>query len=136
MKRVLGIMVLVLVASACGGGTSVLDVGVGDCFDDPDSEIVSTLNTVDCSEPHDNEIYAAVIMPGGAFPGDDGVAEFAFDACFDEFEPYVGESYLDSPLDYLYLGPTEDSWAEGDREVLCVLYAADLSKLTGSMRAG
>ena len=44
MKRVVGIVAVVLAATACGGGTSVLDVAVGDCFDDPDSEIVSTLN--------------------------------------------------------------------------------------------
>lgn len=136
MKRVVGIIVVALAATACSGGTSVLDVAVGDCFDDPDSEIVSTLSVVDCAEPHDNEIFATVQIQGGTFPGDAGVGDFAVDACLDEFEPYVGESYATSPLDYFYLGPTEDSWNNGDREVLCVLYAANLAKLTGSMRAG
>ncbi|MDJ0954229.1 MAG: septum formation family protein [Acidimicrobiia bacterium] len=136
MKRVVGIFVVAVAVAACSGGTSVLDVAVGDCFDDPDSEIVSTLDIVDCAEPHDNEIYAKLQMSGAAFPGDDGVGEFAIDACLADFESYVGESYATSALDYFYLGPTEDSWNGGDREVLCVLYAANLAKLTGSMRAG
>ena len=136
MKRIVGLFVLALGLAACGGETSVADIAVGDCFDDPDSEIVSALSVVDCALEHDNEVYAEVFMPGTAFPGDDGVSDFAFDTCLDEFEPYVGQAYEESPLDYLYLGPTEESWDAGDRVVLCVLYSADLSKLTGSMKAG
>ena len=136
MRRTVALVVLALSLASCGGGTAVTDVKIGDCFDDPDSEIVSALDVVDCSEAHDNEVYAEVFMSDSVFPGDAGVGEFAFDACFDAFEPYVGQSYADSPLDYLYLGPTEESWDSGDRAVLCVLYSADLSKLTGSMRAG
>ena len=128
------VMATALVLAACGG-TAVTEVGIGDCFDDPDSNVVSSLDLIDCAEPHDNEVFAEVIMSGSSFPGDDGVAEFAFEACFDPFEAYVGEPYAESPLDYVYLGPTQESWEEGDRSVLCVLYAADLAKLTGSARS-
>ncbi|MCP4964360.1 MAG: hypothetical protein GY926_03910 [bacterium] len=135
MKRVLGLgLVLVLLATACGGGTSVTELDAGDCFDDPDSEVVSSLELIDCAEPHDNEVFSQIFMPESTFPGDTAIGDFAFDGCLAPFEAYVGESYEDSPLDYFYLGPTEDSWDLGDRGVLCVLYSADLSKLTGSSR--
>ncbi len=134
MKRAAIAIAVALVLAACGG-TAVDDVGIGDCFDDPDSQIVASLDLIDCAEPHDNEVFASVNMSGASFPGDDGVADFAFEACFDPFEVYVGESYADSPLDYIYLGPTQESWDDGDREVLCILYSADLAKLTGSAKS-
>lgn len=135
--RMLSLVAAVAVlAVACGGGTAVDEIGVGDCFDDPDSELVSALPLIECSQPHDNEVYAEVTMSGDAFPGDEAVGDFAFDTCLVEFESYVGETYVNSPLDYTYLGPTEDSWnGASDRTVLCVLYSADLSKLTGSVRS-
>ncbi len=136
MKRLVGVLLLALGMASCAGGTSVTEVEVGDCFDDPDSDIVSALNVVDCAGAHDNEIFAEVFMSETSFPGDEAVGDFAFEACLERFEPYVGQAYVDSPLDYLYLGPTTESWDSGDRAVLCVLYSADLSKLTGSMRAG
>ncbi|MFW2383673.1 MAG: septum formation family protein [Acidimicrobiales bacterium] len=136
MKRVLGLgLALVVLAAACGGGTAVDEIGAGDCFDDPDTEVVSALELIDCAEPHDNEVFAEIFMSESAFPGDNAIGDFAFDGCLAPFEAYVGESYEESPLDYFYLGPTEDSWDLGDRGVLCVLYSVDLSKLTGSSRS-
>lgn len=135
MKRTLGLGVaLVLLAAACSGGTAVDKIGAGDCFDDPDSEVVSSLELIDCAQPHDNEVFAEVLMSESVFPGDNAIGDFAFEECLAPFEAYVGETYEESPLDYFYLGPTEESWGNGDRGVLCVLYSADLSPLTGSSR--
>jgi hypothetical protein len=135
MKRAFGLgLALVLVAAACGGGTAVDEIAAGDCFDDPDSDVVSALELIDCSEPHDNEVFAEILMSESAFPGDNAIGDFAFEQCLAPFESYVGESYVESPLDYFYLGPTEESWDDADRGVLCVLYSADLAKLTGSSR--
>ena len=134
MQRVLRIAALALVLSACGGGTAVTEVNVGDCFDDPDEEYVASLNLVSCSQPHDNEVFAEVVMDAVDFPGNDALAEFGFDACLPEFEAYVGESYAESPLDYLFMAPSEEGWGNGDRTFLCFLYSADLSPLVGSAR--
>ena len=134
MQAVLRITVLILVLAACGGGTSVTEIEVGDCFDDPDAELVSSLELVDCSEPHDNEVFAEVFMNESTFPGTGSLGEFGFEACLPEFEAYVGETYAESSLDYTFLSPSEESWAEGDRNFVCFLYSADLSKLTGSAR--
>jgi Septum formation len=134
VRHVLVAVLVALSITACGGGTAVDEVGVGDCFDDPETELVAALELIDCSLPHDNEVYAEVLMPGSQFPGDEEIAEFGFDACLAEFEGYVGESYVDSPLDYLFLSPSAESWDGGDRAFLCFLYSADLAKLTGSQR--
>lgn len=124
-----------LVVGACGAETSVTNIVAGDCFDDPPDFIVSSLELISCSEPHDNEVFANLVISQAVFPGDEVIRDFAFEACLEPFEDYVGESYQTSPLDYSYLGPTEESWnTQDDRTVTCILYAADLSKLTTTAR--
>ena len=131
------LLALGLVTSACGGGTSVFDLGVGDCFNDPEDLTqveLESVETVDCSEPHDNEIYYEYSMADAAFPGMNAAMESAFSRCVDEFEAFVGTPYLESSLDVFPITPTEQSWADGDRVVYCALYAMDLSRLRGSMQ--
>ena len=133
MKAVRLVVVAVMLG-ACTTGTSVQDLSVGDCFDDPDEELISSLPLVDCAEPHDNEIYASVQHPGTAFPGLEALTQFGLEECLAEFEPAIGESYAASSLDYLFFFPSEESWDNGDREYLCYAYEANLDKLTGSVR--
>ncbi len=126
-----------LVAAACGG-TSAFDLAVGDCFDDPSSfDEVTTVAAVSCEDPHDNEVSANVQMTGGSdYPGDDVVASFADDACFEAFERYVGATYAESSLDYAWLAPTRQSWEQrDDRIVTCIVYDTERAKLVGSVRA-
>jgi hypothetical protein len=108
MKRASGLgLALVLVVAACGGGTAVDEIAAGDCFDDPDSDVVSALELIDCGEPQDSEVFAEILMSESAFPGDNAIGDFAFEQCLAPFETYVAESYEESPLDYFYLGPIE-----------------------------
>ena len=121
---------------ACGDDTSVFDLSVGDCFnDDPaGAQVIQTVATVDCSEPHDNEVFFEFSMTDAAFPGREATVASAGERCVAEFEGFVGLSYQESNLDLAPITPSAESWAEGDRVVYCALYALDLSKLTGSMR--
>jgi hypothetical protein len=133
--RLAASLLLAMIAAGCGGGTPIDEIGVGDCFDDPEDSVVTQLDLINCADPHDNEVFAELRMAQAAFPGDEGVGEYAFDACLAEFEAYVGKTYIDSSLDYTYIVPTRESWEnDGDRRVLCVLYSPDLAKLTGSAR--
>ena len=116
---------------------SVFELRTGDCFDDPTdlTQVVETVPVVDCSQPHDNEIYFSFDLPDGDFPGEMAVGETADERCFEEFEPFVGIDYFDSELDFFTITPTSGSWAErGDRTVYCAIYNMDLSKLEGSAR--
>ena len=130
------LLVASLAIVACGDDTSVFDLAVGDCFnDDPaNAEVVQTVTTVDCAEPHDNEIFFEFSMTDAAFPGREATVASSGERCVAEFERFVGLSYEQSDLDLFPITPTAESWADGDRVVYCALYALDLSKLTGSMR--
>lgn len=133
MRRVVALPAFVLVAAACSN--NVFDLEIGQCFDDPDSfDEVANVAIVDCAEPHDNEVYYLFDLAGGDFPGDAGLGDSAVDGCLDQFDGYVGVDYASSVLDIRYLIPTAETWRDGDREVVCILYQLDNGELTGSMR--
>lgn len=114
--------------------TDVFTLQVGDCLNDATaSETVETIPTVPCSEPHDSEIYASIIMEGDTFPGSDAVIAEADAACLDAFAGFVGVEYADSQYYYSYYFPTEGSWAGGDREILCTIYD-EAGQVTGSLQ--
>jgi hypothetical protein len=127
------VLVVALIASACSG--NVFDLEVGQCFDDPDDfSEVSDVAIVDCAEPHDNEVYHLFDVPDGDYPGLTVIETAATDGCLGAFDAYVGKAYIDSDLDIRYLYPSEDTWGEGDREVVCSLYNLFDEQMTGSMR--
>lgn len=121
------------------GDLDVMELQVGDCFNDPADleEVVFSVAAVPCSEAHDNEVYSMIPVTGFAagFPGHEALQNFGYEACLGEaFSQYVGSDYLDSALEVFLFTPTENSWNTGDREVTCILYRLDLTKLTGTAR--
>jgi hypothetical protein len=113
----------------------VFSVTVGDCTNDEDVTTgeVSTVATVPCSEPHDNEAYSSGTLPDGDYPGDEAVATAADEMCLAAFDAFVGIDYASSVLDYYPMTPTEGSWSQGDQEVLCFVYDSTAAKLTGTV---
>lgn len=109
---------------------------VGTCFDDQgEASEVSSVPEVDCAEPHDNEVFALIdYSETDVYPGAIAMNDIGTDLCIDQFEGYVGLDYNSSELAVFSIYPTEGSWADGDREVICALYDGDLDKLTGSMQ--
>lgn len=137
MRLVRHLLVSVLVLTACAQG-NVFSLEPGTCFDDVDafyddeSEGVSDVPTVDCAEPHDNEVFATYDLPDGDFPGQEAIATTAEEECIERFEDYVGIAYADSRFVSTHLIPTAQSWEGGDREVVCFLYDIDYAKIEGS----
>lgn len=119
------------------GGQSTGSLAAGDCFDDSAESLageeIFRVPDVDCSEPHDNEVFHVVDYSGSSYSSS-AIAEFADRACLAAFEGYVGRDYASSILEASYLIPTADSFSGGDREVVCIVYRMDLAKLTGSVR--
>lgn len=118
------------------GAVDAFEVRVGDCFDDEafESTEISEIPAVPCSQPHDNEVYAAFDIEGEKWPGDDRVEELAYEGCLDRFAGAIGKTYEDSVIDYTVIYPSEGSWTRGgDREVLCVGYHMEYEELTGSI---
>jgi uncharacterized RDD family membrane protein YckC len=122
-------------AAPGAGEVDVFDLKVGDCLADsaPRGEEVSSVQSVPCSEPHSEEIYAAVTLPEGDFPGTEAMDAQADELCAAEFESFVGLPYEESVLYLTYLTPTRESWSEGDREVICSVYDP-AGEVSGSLR--
>jgi len=136
MKRLVVLLLsTAILFTACTQG-NVFSLAVGDCFNDPDAtDVVSSVEMVDCTEPHDNEVFATYDIVGSDFPGQAAVQENAADGCLSRFEPFVGADYLDSSLDVSFLTPSAESWDQADdREVVCFLYDVMGNKLTTSAR--
>ena len=115
-------------------GDDVFSMEVGDCLNDADTDgVVSTVPIVECSSPHDSEVYEAGDVPDGDFPDDEALTTAAEQICGPSFDAFIGLGYEESLYDYSYYFPTEESWAAGDREVLCVAFADDASKITGTL---
>lgn len=128
------VLVLVLALAGCVQG-NVLSLGDGDCFDDGDlsADVVTDVPIVDCADPHDNEVYEVIPLSGSTYPGEEQLGLQADEECLSAFEPFVGEPYETSTLDFGWLTPTPESWDGGDREIACFLYRTDLAKMSGTM---
>ena len=132
MKRLLAVVTVSLLLAGCSG--NVFDLKVGDCLDEPAGEEITNVNRVDCSEPHDSELYATFDLAGDSYPGASVVEEAAVDGCLDAFEPYVGREYATSRLEVWWLEPSRESWSDGDREIACMLSEPGGVDFTGSMK--
>ncbi|WP_149359568.1 septum formation family protein [Lolliginicoccus suaedae] len=113
---------------------SAFKLRVGDCLAESSTESqVESVGVVPCAAPHGREVYALVDLPDGPFPAEEQLIEQVEAECYDEFEPFVGIDYLDSRYYMSYLYPTESSWADGDREVVCMLFDPE-GEMTGTAR--
>lgn len=109
-----------------------LKIKPGDCVQEVSDDYHETL--VPCAEPHAEEVYAQFELTGGdEYPGDDEVEELANAGCEERFDDFVGQAYADSPLDFYYYTPIEESWLGGDRLVQCRIFDPE-GDVSGSLR--
>lgn len=134
---------LCVAVAACGGDgggseVSVFRIRPGDCFNDPPPERqLEQVDVVPCEQPHDNEVFATVEHPAPeseVFPGREAVVAYAEQACPGPFAEYVGATYDQSRFTLFPIVPSADTWAAGDRQVICALYDHQAGKLSGSVR--
>lgn len=111
---------------------------LGDCFSAHPGEEEGVLGTVDvvpCEQAHESEVYAAMELPAGAYPGEAAVDTQAESFCEEEFEPFVGRPFLKSTLEASTLVPTEESWTlDDDREILCTVMSPFGLEEEGSLK--
>lgn len=103
--------------------------------DDPD--LPTDLTTlVDCRRPHDAEVYEFLEHPAGPgveYPGAEGMEDWARQACYEQFEAFVGVEYELSVLQIGSIRPPKENWDQGPyRGVHCYVFASD-GQLSGSM---
>ncbi|MDJ0334588.1 septum formation family protein [Salinibacterium sp. G-O1] len=117
-----------------GTNTDVFTIQVGDCLNDGDvTGEVSEVKVIDCDAEHDSEAYKSIKMTDDEFPGETAVDDMAISECKSAFSAFVGIDYDDSSLDFSYYYPTESSWAQGDREILCLVVDPE-GKIAGSLK--
>jgi len=118
---------------------SVFDLEPGDCFSADADQLAGSVTVVDCVRPHLYEAYFIFDHEAGAvepYPGDEAVLEYADAGCQPPFEEYVGFAYAESIWYITSVTPSEETWAEGDREIVCTLNQRDANdepiEVTGS----
>ncbi|MFE1167123.1 septum formation family protein [Nocardiopsis sp. NPDC058789] len=115
----------------------VNELAVGDCLNEMSAEIddsVSTAPVIDCSEPHDMEVYHGGFLDSALdYPGREELIEMVDEQCLDTFQTFVGTAYEDSALVFQTLFPMEEGWEMGDREYLCLISQMDGSQTTGTL---
>jgi hypothetical protein len=135
---VTGVAVALLLAgcAVAPDGEDVFSIVVGDCLDDagvPDE--VTTLPIVDCAEPHDSEVFARTESTEAVYPGAEELEQTLIEFCRgDAFAAFVGIPFAESRYATRGYFPTAESWANGDRELLCTLIDESGDQLAGSLR--
>jgi len=124
---ILGFVGLGLVVSWFDGRQAIDELDVGACFTVGETEDVYDVPVVDCTEPHDSELFALVPVVGfgESHPGDDALFTWLFDRCLERFPGYVGEPYESSDYWIDMLIPTPDGWGQGDRIGMCTAVVVD-----------
>ncbi|MGH9117222.1 MAG: septum formation family protein [Acidimicrobiales bacterium] len=133
-------------SESAGGSTSapppepvsVFELEAGMCIESIDAAQGSSLeevDVVDCDAAHEAEVFSVFDIEGAddeLFPGTSTVEATAATGCEERYDEYVGISFQDSRLQATYLAPNEQTWAQGDREVVCIAFADD-GELDGSI---
>lgn len=115
--------------TAATAGAEIPDLQVGDCIDTSATSGQTTLYripVVPCTTAHGGEIYAETTAPDslaedGAAPTQQALWDAADAYCYPEFATFVGLRWAKSELLYWPIAPSEASWVEGDRRILCVV---------------
>jgi hypothetical protein len=118
-----------------GGDLAAIDLRVGDCFDlkDPTADEIGDVTALQCTQPHQYEIFFVGSLPGPSYPSADELDKFIDDNCRPVFYLYVGKIYAESELEIFSLFPTNVGWAEGDRTVSCATHLGE-TRLTASVK--
>jgi len=132
-----GIVVIGALLGWYGDDVAADDLEVGQCVElDVDDTEISSLPLVDCDEPHQAEVYLVEDIEGGdEIPDTDSLIARGQELCAgDAFEAYVGTSYEQSELEFYTVYPSEDTWEDGDREIVCLAIRPDGGDLTATVR--
>ena len=136
---VIAVFIALLGAALVGCGTTHTgsNLAIGDCFDVPTTADITTIPTKACTEPHGGEVFHEFdAQGGGAYPTDEAWGQLIYPVCDPVFKAYTGTAVEDrTDIDYLFLVPTSDRWAGGDRHVTCFIRSLDGSPLRHSYRA-
>jgi hypothetical protein len=100
----------------------VATLKVGDCTARIPEGRVGDVPVIDCAQPHREEVYAVLTLPGSKYPGDTEVENQANELCNDKLDSMLtDDAKLPAGTDTYYLFPTKFLWATGERSVTCLI---------------
>ena len=128
-----------LALSACSSmpfnnRTQSTELAVGQCLLVPLNSQVNSVATTECTEAHTGEVYSVTTLKNDTMPSRDEMDELVHNTCYETFEAYVGTSPEETTLDYTAMSPTKQTWAKGDRDIVCIAVPTGDEKLTESVR--
>jgi hypothetical protein len=106
---------------------------VGDCVNGLEEGDISKLPAISCSEPHQGEVVGDYKISASSYPGEQAVTDEANDKCNDILLAYSPSTKDDQSIGIFFVYPTVSSWAQGDRQVLCIAEHTS-GKKTGSIK--
>ena len=106
---------------ATGTAEELAALNVGDCFDDAGGD--GPVDEVECDGSHEGEVYLRTPLQASwqEYPGEEELFWAADEQCYEAFEGYVGKEYESSEFDFSVYAPDEESWAAGDRTLVCTI---------------
>ena len=140
------VLAAVAIPEVPGAPLNRFDLQVGQCFNEGswfDEELdrrVELTASVDCDQEHQSEVYFETTFPasaGAPFPGEDALAEWSTQACYDAFEPFVGLEYEISSYEIGFVSPTRDTFEHPvglHRRVFCFVHDTTGSEIVGTVR--
>lgn len=111
------------------------DLVSGDCFDAPPTDVVYTVLTRDCREPHDFEVFAGFELEAdgdAAYPGVGEVEQAVVDACLPGLDSYAPGLRSAESITYSFYRPSTEAWEAGERRIVCFVHATS-GKIEGSV---
>lgn len=123
--------------AASRGNASVFDLEPGTCLQDFDADTdVREVLVVPCDAEHRAEVVTSHRMPEGAWPGWDGIDEFATQRCVPSLRAAGVRQAPQAPaLRWSYVGPSDTGWAVRDDRVVTCLVVSVGDPLTASVLA-
>ncbi|RFA12454.1 hypothetical protein B7R22_15105 [Subtercola boreus] len=119
--------------SADAHQSDVFSLEVGDCLNKAASDTVGEVPTVDCSAPHEFEVFAEYTLADSTYD-EAAIGQKADDECTSRFADFIGVAYDDSSLIEISYKPTEKSWAIGDRLITCTVGEDGGVKTVGTLK--
>ncbi|KZX20664.1 septum formation family protein [Rathayibacter tanaceti] len=115
------------------GVADVFSLRRGDCLRSPAEDRIADVEVALCSEEHALEVFHSFPQAGDRYTSRNTLIAQAAAGCEPEFGAVMGIAYGDSALEYRALVPSEVSWRNGDRTIVCAVFDPAAEETTGSL---
>lgn len=124
-------------AGPTGQDVSLEALYIGECVNDANvSGVMTSFTLVDCSLPHDSEVYESIPLEDADYPGKKALLKRGSAGCEAALATFVGIPFAQSTLDYELYIPVKDGWGYKD-QIDCLIRDTDAAghdvKSTGSL---